>query len=612
MNNDQAIIDNAVRSNAGVWFELHGKIWPKDRSRGLIQPRMNYLQEKTQRVLDKMEADKLPIRLIGLKPRQKGSTTYFGAIDYHFMRRRSSHAVVIGGQYSQTQELWKMLQTYEQNDRFNWGNTGEINSKSGSYTNGSQLKPETAGDALAGISGTYQILHATEVARWSRYGVANAGDVLANILKCVPLIPDTLITIESTAEGNSGAFHQKWIEATDAEKYLSGEAVVPAGGFVRIFASWFEFTDSAIRLTPEQKRDIEKTLDDSEDHTGEKMLIERYGTIDNDGIQHLGNSVKEFDVWEQLAWRRWAIKEECKGDRLIFDRDYPHSWQDAFMKSGNQRFNTTGLSILRKRMSLRTPQYGVLEETKNRTMAFRPTERGESKFIIYEKPMAGRKYILAIDPMTGATQTGGADPDSHGAFVLRAGYWDGTGKWNRPATAARIIPCRWDIDVLADEAWHLARFYGGGLGCMIAIEMNMDRGLTELLKQRGANLYRRQVFNQREHKTTEAYGYLTTPKTRETLIESLAQAIREWDTPDQGIDIWDEHAIEQAENFVVKMNGRSEAAEGFHDDDIFSLGLAHLLIDQATTYMPNRGGYGLPPDLQHLNQTPAGLGSAYS
>jgi len=609
---EQAILKEAIRSNAGVWFETMGRIWPKDRSKGLMRPQMNYLQRLVQKVVAKMEADKLPIRIIGLKPRQKGSTTFFSALDYHYMRKMSASAVVIGGQYSQTSEIWSMLQTYQNNDVFDWGNTGKIDSKTGNWSNGSRLKQETAGDAQAGIAGTNQILHATEVARWARYGIANAGDVLANILKCVPLLPDTIVILESTAEGASGPFFERWLPAVDAEDYLSGKIDLKPGDVVRVFAPWFEFQDSAMRLTPAEKFQLEKTIDDEEWYSGERMLIERYRHDDDAGTPHLGKSVQDYDMWEQLAWRRWAIKEECKGDKQIFDRDYPHSWQDAFMKSGNRRFNAAGLSVLRKRMGLRVAMPGVLEETKSRTIAFRPTERGESNIIIYERPQPGRKYILAIDPMTGATQTGSVDPDYHGAHILRQGYWDGSGKWNRTAAVARIIKCRFDIDVLEDVAWKLARFYGGHMGCMIAIEMNMDRGLTELLKQRGANLYMREIFNQLEFKKTKALGYITNEKTRETLVECLAQAIREFDTPGDGIDIFDPDAIEECENFIVKMNGRSEAGEGSKDDDVIAIALGLLLIDQAMTYMPNRGGFGLPPDLQNLETKPAGLGSAFS
>jgi hypothetical protein len=600
----QEIRDRSLRRNTGAWFETCGRIWPKDRSRGLVRPKMNYLQRKVEAVIERMQALRLPVRIVGLKPRQKGSTTFFSAIDYTMLRRQSAQACVIGGQYAQTTQVWEMLQTYQTNDGLNWGNSGEINSKEGRWTNGSRLVPETANDRLAGIAGTFQVLHATEVARWQKYGVSNAAEVLTNILKCVPLMPDTVVILESTAEGQSGSFYEKFLGAVDADDFIAGRVVISPGSYVRAFAPWFEFEDSTIRLTPEQKKEIERTLDANIEYEGEKQLIENYGkTVD--GVTRLGSSVKDFDVWEQLAWRRWSISEECQRDRDIFDRDYPHSWQSAFQRSGDLRFNSTGLTVLRKRIVNRTAEHGIIEENKGR-FAFRQTEYREAKVTIFERPLAGRRYIMGVDVMTGATQTKGKDPDMHSPFVLRAGYWDNLGKWVRPATAARVVPCRWDIDVLEEPVWRLAKMYGPTSGCKIAIEMNMDRGLTELLKLRGADLYQREIFNRLEYKTTLALGFQTSERTREMILEKLAKAIREWDKPGEGVDIFCPFALTELENFVRKPNGRSEAAEGFHDDDVLAIALGLELIDQATTYWPERLNSGLPPDLRGLQGSPCG------
>jgi hypothetical protein len=218
--------------------------------------------------------------------------------------------------------------------------------------------------------------------------------------------------------------------------------------------------------------------------------------------------------------------------------------------------------------------------------------------------MIGQKYLLSCDPMTGITQTGGEDPDLHGVVVLRAGFSDKQGKWNRPGVVARIIQCRWDIDVLELAMWRLARMYGPSYGCKIVIEMNMDRGLTELLKQRSADLYQREIFNQREQKYSKAYGYQTNERTREVVVECLARAIREWETPQEGIDLFDEDLIVECENFVRKSNGRSEANQGHHDDDVMACGLGLLLIDHATTYHVPQGFMTLPPELRDQGQPP--------
>ena len=604
------LINHTIRSSTGAWFETYGRIFGKDRSIGVFKPTQNHLQRKIQAVIDKMEELGLPIRIMGLKPRQKGSTTYFSAAVYTWLRRRAASAIVIGGQFSQVKEAWEMLQTYQKNDKFNWGNQGEINSKTGSWSHGSKLIGETAKDVLAGIGGTHQVLHCFEVARWGEHGVSNTADVLVNITKSVPDHPATMIIMESTAEGATGEFYSRYVRAVDAEDFLEDRATVQPGQYVRLFSPWFEFSDSATRLSDEQKLHIQMTLDGEDEYKGEKELIEVYGRDDN-GTIRLGGSVQDFDAWEQLAWRRVAIAESCKRDVNLFERDFPKSWRTAFQKSGNMRFNQAGLAALRlKAERSPPPAHGVMEETKDRRFVFRKTEKGEATTIIFEKPIQGCRYILSADPMTGETQVGGADPDRHGVFVLRAGYWGADGRWNKMKVAARLIQNRWDIDVVTENAWGLARHYGNSSGCKIAIEMNQDRGMTELLKKKGADLYQREIFNQREQRKTKAYGYQTTEKTRENLIETLAKLIREHDKPGDGIDLSCLQAIEQCENFIRKPSGRSEHADGWHDDDVLGIALGAELIEHATTYVPPRHGYGLPPDLREPR--PQAIGGAFS
>jgi hypothetical protein len=216
------------------------------------------------------------------------------------------------------------------------------------------------------------------------------------------------------------------------------------------------------------------------------------------------------------------------------------------------------------------------------------------------------------DPATGASQTIGEDPDKHSALVLRTGYWASDGSWQPPAFVGRVVPCRWDISVFSEAVWRLARYYGDSSGCKIVVEMNKDSGITEFLKAKGADLWQREDFNKVEQKTTKQYGWLTTASNREKWVEAMATAIREWDTKGEGIEIFDEHMIVQCEHFVRKENGRSEAGPNNHDDDIAAGGIGLCVIDHATTYFPNRGGEGLPPDLAGLVRAPGNMPSQFS
>jgi hypothetical protein len=607
---EKDLINAAIASSTGAWFETHGRIWAKDRTKGMVTPKQNYLQRKIQAVVDRCNDLQIPCRIIGLKPRARGSTTYFTAMGYTTMRRTSTSAVFIGGQSDQTVGLWNMMKTYHKNDTFDWKNSGEVNEKGAAFSNGSRAKKETAKDVQAGIGDTYQLLHATEVARWSQYGVANAAAVMSNILKAVPLLAGTYVFLESTAENAGGDYHTRFINAIDGDAFLAGDQEPEFGSYVRVFAGWHHFAESALRLTEEQKLHIQRTLDADDEWHGEKELIELYSHTDENGVVHLGDSVTEYDVWEQLAWRRYSIREECDRDVQIFDRDYPHCWEVAFMKSGKMRFNQTGVSVLRKRLLGRATIHGLLEPAKaQRSVIFRNTDANEAQFTIFEKPTAGYKYIVSADPATGASQTAGLDPDNHGIFCIRAGFWGRDGKWVRPATAARVVQCKWEIDMAALATWKLASYYGGPGGAKIVVEVNMDRGFIEHLKGFGADLYQREFFNRREQKLTNALGYQTNERTRETLITTLASAIREWDTPGHGIDVWCPLAIAQLENFILKDSGRSEAAQGFHDDDVVAIALGLELIEHAKLYAPRHDPFRVPPELRESQSSGAG---AYS
>ena len=204
-------------------------------------------------------------------------------------------------------------------------------------------------------------------------------------------------------------------------------------------------------------------------------------------------------------------------------------------------------------------------------------------------------WVTGLDSFAGA---GADDPDCHGVFVLRQGYFEHGRGWVPPAIVARIAPpCRWDIDILEDRIWRLARYYGGRSGCLIVPEINADRGLVELLKLRQANIYVREIFNRTEQTTSKAYGWQTTTATRERIIETLAKAIREQNTEGEGLDTWDPHFLEEAKNFVTKDNGRSEADTGHHDDDIFGVGIGLTVISAATELVEEIFARPLPPDI---------------
>ncbi|MBE2180079.1 MAG: hypothetical protein IAE97_06375 [Chthoniobacterales bacterium] len=540
----------------------------------VVRPSCNYLQDKFGELYEHAKETGRPFRAMILKPRQKGSSTFSVACCYHELTHEAKRGAIVGGAHDQAANLLKILKHYAGADKYTQ-NKCEVLDGFARWANGSSLTQYSARNPEVGRSGTFQFLICTEVARWAEEGVANAKAVLAGLLKCVGNEPGTAIILESTAFGKSGDFYERWQDAITPEEWLAGK-----DGYVKIFAAWFQF--------PECRRDpaLEAGLKQYVKPDQVEMLRSKWG----------------LDDW-QIAWMQWAVREECRGDFDVFCQDYPFDEESAFLSSGRRRFNGQGLAYLRRMAEQNPPDYGNLERQKDGTVIWRSCPAHEAMLRRWEGPYEGGKYVLPVDPATGASQTTGTDPDRHGVGVLRAGRWEHGRGWRPPKVVASLPPVEWDIDVLEVEIAKLSDYYGG---CLIVPEVNMDRGLIELLKLRGANIYEREQFNRREQKRTKALGWLTNTETRGMIIEMLARAIREWDTEGEGIECFDMDTIEELEHFVIKANGRAEADEGKHDDRVLKLCIGLATLDGATAFARPHVARSLPPDLQRLMATHPG------
>lgn len=575
---DSALVAESIRWNTAAQMSSYMKI--KTKAGDVVGPKVNEFQREVSEIIEYCHDEGRPCRIIILKPRQKGSSTVSVAAGHVRLKAKGkTSGLIAGGAHFQGSNLFGILSTYAETDEMNEGMC-VVKDKSADYSNGSSMTRITLANSNAGRSGTYQFMVVTEVAYLAEEGVANAKEVLNGLLKCVGYEKDTVIILESTAKGASGDYYDRYQKSISFEDFKAGK-----NGYIRVFYPWFAFEDS--RLDPESEG-IRGWSDLTE---LELHYVDKYS----------------LDL-HQVAWWRWAQREECDGDWDRFCQDYPWDEETAFLKSGRQRFNADGLKYQEELLKRLTRQHGVIETDHVGRVMFRPTSEEEARVVLTEKPKVGCRYLLAVDPMTGASQTGGDDPDSHGFGVLRAGYIDPSSKqWVEPALVCRVIlykdgdsrfGCWWDIDVLEEEIYRMAKYYGN---CLIVPEMNMDRGLVELLKLRpDAHIYERELFNKREGTTTKALGWMTDVRTRGMVIEALARGIREAGKgkPGEGVELRCPWLLKECRNFVVKANGRAEAAQGHHDDQVLFTAIGLTVIDHATPYFIEERNEWLPPDLR--------------
>lgn len=517
--------------------------------------------------------ERVPCRILSLKRRQgHGSTGAMTAMHWS-LRRAFGEGTVIADIYKRTDNLLQMVRTFAANDLAPWGDDGNLTlgQREIRYPNGSILRHDTAEDPHASRSYTYTHIIATELARWTEKGVAPATDIMVGLLGSQPKLPGTLTILDTTALGPTGYFYETWQDAVDWEDIRDGR-VKAMGQWIRIFCPAYYNYDSCIHgLTPEQQREIERSMDEEE-----RLLKAQY---------NLPIGVIEF--------RRRTIRDECKKRRDIFRREYPFTPEEAFSASSPSIFNPDALIYLEGEARMAKRDVGILDNANGdgRTYTFVPTDEERAYFWVWERPTIGYSYLASIDVMSGeANDETCDDRDRHAMGIWRKGFYDLSGKWHPTKLVARTkAPIQWPIPELARRAMELLRWYGNPL----CVPEANNHGLTLIhyLRDAGARLYERKTgdskLNVRQSKSSGQFGVLTTggkeaEGSKIYMVTRMEHMIREWDQPDDGVEIHCLHMLGECRTFIQDDDGKYLAMSGKHDDDI-SMGMIGLsFIDQAT------------------------------
>jgi hypothetical protein len=235
------------------------------------------------------------IRALILKGRQQGVSTYIGGRYYwKATHKRGRRVFILTHEQPATDNLFGMVERYHDNcDPICKPRTGAANAKELSFPGlDSDYAVGTAGTKAVGRSQTVQLLHGSEVAFWP-----NAAAHFAGVVQAVPDLPGTEILLESTANGLSGEFYERWQVAEAG-----------SGDYIAIFIPWF--------WDPGYRRRVPDgfTLNEAE-----QEYAGLYGC----------------DV-EQMVWAR-AKRIELK-DPLLFMQEYPATAAEAFQSTGHDSF----------------------------------------------------------------------------------------------------------------------------------------------------------------------------------------------------------------------------------------------------------------------------------
>lgn len=259
--------------------------------------KLNKAQEYLHGIAERQRKETGRVRIIVLKGRQQGISTYIeGRYYWRVTHRKGVQAFILTHEQAATDNLFKMVARYHEHcPSVLKPQTDASSAKElvfGRLDSGYKLG--TAGSRGTGRSSTIQFFHGSEVAFWP-----HADEHASGVMQAIPDQPNTEVFLESTANGLGNYFHRMWQSAE--AKQSEYEAV---------FIPWF--------WQPEYRRSA-----DGFRPTDEEAEYARLYGVD----------------MEQLAWLRAKVAE-FNGDMGLFNQEYPATPALAFQFSKQDSFIT--------------------------------------------------------------------------------------------------------------------------------------------------------------------------------------------------------------------------------------------------------------------------------
>ena len=368
--------------------------------------------------------------------------------------------------------------------------------------------------------------HLTEVAFWKSTTQKSPENVVRAVCGSIALLPNSVIVMESTANGVGNYFHTEWLRAKAGESDKSP-----------IFVPWYE-----IEIYRSPVVDIKTLWNELDDY--EHTLWQKGLTL------------------EMIAWYHAKRKEYNTHSQMM--AEYPSDDIEAFANTGRSVFSIADIERLRDDCFPAT-WIGELEgdgrEGRQALKNLRFVESGSGKLQVWRKPdtiLSGKRnrYIITVD-------VGGISDSADFSVITVIDRHSPKGK---PEVVAQWRGHTYH-DLLAWKAAQVARWYHNGL---LVIESNsLETEFTEgdgsgyildLVNEVYSNLYWRDPTPSSPEKT-KRIGFHTNRRTKEQVIYSQMRILR-----DRLYIEHDMQALDEYSCYEKQPNGSYGAMKGRHDD----------------------------------------------
>lgn len=526
-----------IKNDTKFYMENFLKI--RDKNSQLIPFKLNTAQQAFEKIIEETEKAGKLHRYIVLKARQLGISTYStGRMFAKTATHENINTLIIAHEDKATLNLFNMnklyydelpsairpMKKYSNERALVFENpTNDEEEKALNPGLRSKFTIATAGTTETARSGTYHNVHVSELAFFP-----NPEKTMTALLQCVPDKPNTLVVIESTANGVGGYFYDMWLAAVEGKS-----------DFIPVFLPWFIDKEYSTPF-PDSKtaKDFKAAVNYKYKGTnGEYIYTEEY-------------ILKKMHklTWEQLYWRDRTIANKCGGDIDLFKQEYPSTPEEAFIASGRPRFDHKALKQLELATSAPIAVGGL--SRKGETVSFYEDKNGY--VYIFKYPVPDANYTIGADVAEGLI----------------------TGDYSVGAVLDEQcdLVCAWyghiDPDLFGKELANLGWYYNEAY---VAVEGN-NHGLTtirSLIGEEYYNLYNTKIYDKINDEMTTKIGWYTNVKTKPLMINKLAEFIREL-----LIKIPFDLFIKEMYTYVIDEKGRTNAQIGCHDDTVMALAIA--------------------------------------
>jgi len=506
------------------------KIQTKEKQ--LVPFKLRKGQTRIWKAVEKCIKENKPIRIIILKARQIGSSTFCEALVFWFtVTIPNTRTLIIADEQIRAEALFRISKLFYEHlddDIEGFKPTVSTDNKKMMIFDkmGSQFVIEMATKIKGGRTYTIHNIHSSETAFYPR-----AEELFTATLPSVPIAPNTCIILESTSAGYGGYFHNEWKRAVKGES-----------DFIPIFIAWYDWEDYEL-IPPDNMRRT----------NGEIKLQEK---------------VREFSGVEltkkQLYWRRVMVRNMGRDGEQTFQREFPSTPDEAFLAESTLYFPAEVLELT----TTQEPKKGILYKAYTHikpVYKFKEDPR-ESLKVWYEPEKDDKgnpinRYVVGVDTASGTAE------DFSVVEILDK---------KNMRQCAEYRNNRVHSDQLATIVEDLARWYNDAL---IGIEINRGEGLAvqDRLMESYGNIYYREQYDTGLRTYTTKPGWVTTTKSRPIMLSRLREVIREGLFEINSLQLLDE-----LKSFRV-IDGKPQAPGSEHDDCIIAMGIAMQLYD----YIPD-------------------------